>query len=100
MKDRVMIDEKYTGAKRNKYRPRKRHDDRTKVISSVVGTQTYKGETSDVLPDGSWLRAEWRDTYGWFAGRMAPKPWREALARSAPGNMTAVEAAKEEFSPL
>jgi len=58
VKDRVMIDEKYTGAKRNKYRPRKRHDDRTKVISSVVGTQTYKGETFDVLSDGSWLRAE------------------------------------------
>ena len=58
VKDRVMIDQKYTRVKRNKYGPRKRHNDGTKVILSVLGTQTYKGETFDVLADRSLLRAD------------------------------------------
>jgi len=98
VKDRVMIEEKYTGAKRGKYRPRKRYDDGTKVVGLVRETRTFRGETYVVLPDGSWLREEWSDIHDWYAGRVAPKPWREALARSAPGSMTAVEKAKEEFS--
>ena len=66
VKDRVMIEEKYTGAKRNRYRPRKRYDNGTKVISSVLGTKTYKGETFDVLPDGSWLRKAMFSTPGYY----------------------------------
>ena len=98
-KDRMMIEEKYTGAKRGKYKERKRYDDRTKVVSSVQGTAVYKGERFFVLTDGSWLREEWKDIYDWFAGRLAPKTWRESLARSAPDNMSAVKTAKEDFSP-
>ena len=51
------------------------------------------------MNDGSWLRKEWKDIYDWFAGRLAPKTWRESLARSAPDNMSTVEMANEEFSP-
>ena len=48
--------------------------------------------------DGSWLREKWKDIHDWFAGRLAPKTWRESLARFAPDNMS-VETTKEEFSP-
>ena len=47
--------------------------------------------------DKSWLREKWKDINDWFAGRLAPKTWRESLARFALDNMS-VETAKEEFS--
>ena len=99
VKDRMKIEKKYTGTKRGKYKARKRYDDRTKVVSSVMGTEVYKGETFFVLTDGSWLREEWRDIYDWCAGRLAPKAWRESLVRSASGGMSTVATAKEGFSP-
>ena len=40
-KDRMMIEENYTGAKRGKYKERERYDDKTKVVSSVQGTTVY-----------------------------------------------------------
>ena len=33
----------------------------------------------------------------WFTGRLAPKAWREPLARYAPNNMSAFKTAKEGF---
>ena len=98
-KDRMMIEEKYTGEKRGKYKEQKRYNDRTKVVLSVQGTTVYKGIRFFVSTEGSWLREEWKDIDDWFAGRLAPKTWRESLARSAPDNMSAVKTAKEGFSP-
>ena len=48
--------------------------------------------------DKSWLREKWKDIHDWFAGRLAPKMWRESLARFALDNRS-VETAKEKYSP-
>ena len=58
----------------------------------------YKGRAFFKLTDGSLLPEEWRDIYEWLAGRVAPKPWREALARTASVTQTEAERAKEGFS--
>ena len=50
------------------------------------------------LTDGSLLPEKWRDIYEWLASPVAPKPWREALVRTAPGTQTESERAKEGFS--
>ena len=59
----------------------------------------YNGEAFFTLGDGSLVPEKWRDIYEWFGGRIAPKSWREALARTAPQTMTAVETEKEGFLP-
>ena len=48
--------------------------------------------------DGSWLREKWRDIHYWFAGRLAPKAWRESLSRFALDDIS-VKTVKEGFSP-
>ena len=52
-KDRMMIEEKYTGAKREKYKDHKRYDNGTKVVLSAQRTMVYKRRTILVLTDGS-----------------------------------------------
>lgn len=59
----------------------------------------YKGEAFFTLEDGSLVPEKWRDIYEWFGGRITPKSWRVALARTVPQTMTAVETEKEGFLP-
>ena len=95
----ALVREKTTGAKRKKYGPRKRYDDRTKVVSSVADTLVFKDEVLFALPDTSLLPEKWRDVWDWYGGRHAPKEWRERLARSAGDAMTEAEVIKEGISP-
>ena len=50
-----------------------------------------------MLADGLLVLERWRDVYEWFRGKIAPKPLRQALARTVPQPMTAVETEKEGF---
>ena len=87
-----------TGKKRGKYVPRKRVDDNVKVASSFVDGDDgieYNGEMMFKLPNGSFLPEKYRDVYEWFAGRIPPKPWREALAKMGQDKMTQSQIAKE-----
>ena len=58
------------------------------VASTTDKTIMYKGIAFFSLTDQSLLPKKWRDIYKWPAGQVAPKPWREALARTALGTQT------------
>lgn len=95
----MLVREKTTGVKRKKYGPRKRHDGRTKVVTSEPDTLVFKDEVLFALPDTSLLPEKWRDVWDWYGGRQAPREWRERLARSAAEDMTEAEVIKEGILP-
>lgn len=98
-RDKCLLLKERTKPKRGTYAPRRRIDDGTKVVTLVTDETTiYKDLDFFKLPDGSLLPEKWKDIYKWLSGRVAPKPWREALARSAPVKQTEAERAKEGFS--
>ena len=59
----------------------------------------YNGDRYIKLTNDTRLSEKWRDIYEWYAGRIAPKAWRDGLASTAPVTMTGVSLANEWFSP-
>ena len=94
------ITNKCTGRKRGTYRVRvtNRCCGGT-VVSSVVDEEVYKGKKYFKTTNGLMLPEDWRDVYDWIVGRVAPKIWRELMAKAAPENMTEIGKAKEWFAP-
>ena len=86
------------GSKRGPYKIRARGNEGTKIVTSVVSYVEYKGKRYFQLTNGNMLPEKWRDIYDWYAGRVAPKAWRDALARTRPSTMSALDMAKEGFA--
>ena len=93
----MIITEKGTGKKRGTYGPCQRCDTGTKVVTYVSGLVTFRDKQYFKLTNGNLVPEIYCDMYEWYAGRKAPKIWREALANSAPLSMMASDLAKENF---
>ena len=66
---------------------------------SEVSTAVYKGKIFCKLSDGLWLQEKWKHIYNYYAGRLAPKTWRESLERTTLDSMLAVATTKKGFCP-
>jgi hypothetical protein len=55
----------------------------------------FKGNRYLKLTSGNLLPEEWEDLHYWFGSAIAPKEWREALARTAPMSFSNVDRVKE-----
>ena len=86
------------GSKRGPYKIRARDNEGTKIVTSVVSYVEFKGKRYFQLATGNMLPEKWRDIYDWYAGRVAPKAWRDALAKTRPSTMSALDMAKEGFA--
>ena len=96
----MVILKKLTGTKRGAYQQRRvGTDGGGKLVSSVAGEVDYNGDHYIKLTNGTLLPKTCRDIYGWYAGRIAPKAWRDGLASAVPVTMTGVSLATEWFSP-
>ena len=95
---KLFIMEKGKGKKRGVYRPRQRQDNSTKLVTTTIGSVTFRGEQYFKLTNSNLVPEKYRDIYEWYEGRKAPKIWRDALANSAPLSMTASDLAKEHFA--
>ena len=95
---KMSIVEKGKGKKRGPYGPRQRYDNGTKVVTSVNGSVTFRGEQYFKLTNSNLVPEKYRDIYEWYEGRKVPKIWRDALENSAPLSMTASDLAKEHFA--
>ena len=88
-----------TGKERGTYRVRAAVETGGKVVSSVVEEVEYRGERYFRIHDGMLVPLDWRDVYDWVVGKIAPREWREMMARSAPDSMNELGRMKERFSP-
>ena len=87
-----------TGKPRGKYKTRERHDEGSKIISSVLETVEYERDSYMMLTNGTLIPEDMLGDYEWFVGRKAPKDWLNRMKKSAPESMTAINAAAEEFA--
>ena len=86
------------GSKRGPYKIRAPGNEGTKIATSVVSYVEFKGKRYFQLTNGNMLPEKWRNIYEWYAGRVAPKAWRDALATTRPSKMSALDMAKEGFA--
>ena len=70
---KTKILEKRTGTARGKYKPRRRWDNNTKVVTSVVEVVEYEDELYVRLTNGTLIPQRWLAIYEWFVGKEAPK---------------------------
>ena len=96
---KLKVANKCQGSKRGCYKARVARDVNVKMVSSVVDEVVYNGEQYFRLPSGNLLPEKWRDMWEWFAGRVAPQAWRDALAKTALSTMMDLEKVKERHLP-
>ena len=71
--EKLFIMEKGKGKKRGVYRPRQRQDNGTKLVTSIIGSVTFRGEQYFKLTNSNLVPEKYRDIYEWYEGRKAPK---------------------------
>ena len=74
-------------------------DESSRIVSSVVRSVDHKDVTCFEVANGMLIAEDMRDVFEWFVSRKAPKAWRDAMAKTAPLDMSEVERGKEWFSP-
>ena len=67
---------------------------------SVIRIVESKEKRYFELMNGNLIMEKWKDIYEWYAGGVAPKAWKEALAKTAPSTMSEINLTKEGFSHL
>ena len=65
-----------------------------RITSSVDGYVEFKGIRYFKLTNGMLLPEIWRDIYEWYASRVAPRSWEDALAKTALLTMSGIDQAK------
>ena len=95
LEEKILLQESITGKKRGPQQPRVRSADGVRVMSRSRDYVVFQGETYFQLSNGNLLPRMWEDIHEWFAGGIAPKEWRDALARTAPFKFTDKDRAKE-----
>ena len=65
----------------------------------MVEEEVYKGRKYFKTANGLLLPDDLRDVYDWIVRSVAPKVWREMMARAAPENLTEIGKAREWFAP-
>ena len=98
MEERICLQTKITGKKRGLQKPRQRTAASGTVVAMECGNVMFNGELYYRLTNGNILPLKWRDLYDWFAAGMAPREWRDALARTAVLTYTYSDKAREGFS--
>ena len=69
------------------------------VLKDGRGEAGSGAADEEVENDSEEKKADEDDLYEWYAGRVAPKTWRDTLAKTAPSTMSALDMAKEGFAP-
>ena len=95
LEEKLVLQSSIVGKKRGPQKARVRASDEVMVVASVGGYLEFKGESYFVLTNGNLLPKIWEDIYQWFAGGLAPKEWKESLAKTAPLRFTEKNRAKE-----
>ena len=95
LEEKLVLQSSIVGKKRGPQKARVRASDEVMVVTSVGGYLEFKGESYFVLTNGNLLPKIWEDIYQWFAGGLAPKEWKESLAKTAPLRFTEKDRAKE-----
>jgi len=95
LEEKIALRNSITGKKRGPQKTRVRASDEVIVVDSSGGYVEFKGVSYFVLSNGNLLPKIWEDLYQWFAGGIAPKEWKESLAKTAPAVFTEKDKAKE-----
>ena len=87
-----------TGKQRGPQKAKAKVADNLSITKRVDEYYLLKGETYLKLSSGNLLPEACEHLYRWFGSARAPKAWREAMARTAPGSFSKVQRAREEMT--